>query len=291
MIESVDLKKSFGDKVVYDGANFKIEDGSICGLVGINGAGKSTLLRILSGVLRADAGSIFIDDERVFNNEVVKRDIFFLSDDPYFDANVTGRKIGKLYSAFYPFDEGVFKRYTDLFKLNIDKPIRNFSKGMKRQIFISAALACRPKYLFLDEAFDGLDPLARLEFKRGIIELQEAGSTVIIASHSLRELEDICDSFILIDEARVKSFGKLLAALENIFKLQLAFKGEVEEGDLPFKCLNFTKVGRVITVVARGNKEEALESLAALSPIIVEEIPMDFEDMFIEEVQSRGYLK
>lgn len=291
MIESVDLKKSFGDKAVYDGANFKIEDASICGLVGINGAGKSTLLRILSGVLRADAGSVFVDDERIYDNERIKRDIFFLSDDPYFDANVTGRKIGKLYSAFYDFDFGIFTRYTDLFKLNIDKPIRNFSKGMKRQIFISAALACRPKYLFLDEAFDGLDPLARLEFKRGIIELQEQGSTVIIASHSLRELEDICDSFILIDEARVKCFGKLLTALDNIFKLQLAFSGEVKKEDLPFECLNFSQVGRVITVTARGNKEEAVEKLEAMHPLIVEEIPMDFEDMFIEEVQSRGYLK
>ena len=291
MIESIDLKKCFGEKCVFECANFKIDDGSICGLVGINGAGKSTLLRILSGVLRADAGNVFIDDERVYDNEKVKRGIFFLADDPFFDSNVTGNKIAQLYSVFYDFDDNVYKHYTSFFKLPLDKPIRNFSKGMKRQIFISAALACHPKYLFLDEAFDGLDPLARLEMKRGIIEMQQSGATIVIASHSLRELEDICDSFILIDEAKIKCFGKLTSALENIFKLQLAFKQDIEREDLPFECMTFVKTGKVITIVVRGNKQETLDKIKEMSPLISEEIPMDFEDMFIEEVQSRGYLK
>lgn len=169
--------------------------------------------------------------------------------------------------------------------------MRNFSKGMKRQTFVAAALACKPEYLLLDEAFDGLDPLARLEFKRGLIKLQETGTTILIASHALRELEDICDSFVLIDNNTVKVCGKIENALDNIFKLQLAFEENLEPSDLPFKYVSAEKNGRVITVVVRGDKERIKETIAALKPLIMEEIPMDFEDMFIEEVTERGYLK
>lgn len=291
MITIRNLSKSFGAKVVYRNADITVESGSICGLIGINGAGKSTLLRIVGGVMRGDTGSVLIDGEPVYDNQAVKKKIFFLPDDPYYDSNVTGNKLRALYRTFYPFDDEVFEAYCRTFALQLDKPIRNFSKGMKRQLFIAAALACRPEYLLLDEAFDGLDPLARLEFKRGIIRLQEKGSTIVIASHALRELEDICDSFILIDDTEVKVCGKIESALSDIFKLQIAFARDVTEADLPFACVHFTKSGRVITAVGRGNKEEVLKKLSAMEPILLEEIPMDFEDMFIEEVQSRGYLK
>ncbi len=291
MINIYKLSKRFGNKVVYDNADITVESESICGLVGINGAGKSTLLRLLSGVLKPDSGCILIDGDPVYDNPKVKKDIFFLPDDPYYDSGVTGMKLRELYKTFYPFDDEVFQSYTTKFNLNMQSPIRNFSKGMKRQLFIAAALACSPKYLFLDEAFDGLDPLARLEFKRGLIKLQESGSTVIIASHSLRELEDICDSFVLVDNNAVKVCGKIENALENMFKFQLVFANDVEAADLPFECVQFTKTGRVITAVGRGKAEEAKARLEAMNPVVMEEIPMDFEDMFIEEVQSRGYLK
>ncbi len=291
MIRIFHLTKRFGEKTVYENADITVEDGSICGLVGINGAGKSTLLRIVGGVMQADEGTVLIDDEPVYDNEAVKKKLFFLPDDPYYDTGVTGEKIRKLYKTFYDFDSDIFYQYADQFALDLKKPIRNFSKGMKRQLFIAAALACRPQYLFLDEAFDGLDPLARLEFKRGLIQLNESGSTIVIASHSLRELEDICDSFILVDHANVKVCGKIENALGNIFKLQLAFEENIEAKDLPIEYIRAELSGRVFTVVARGNVEEAKAKLARLHPIIMEEIPMDFEDLFIEEVQSRGYLK
>lgn len=162
---------------------------------------------------------------------------------------------------------------------------------MKRQLFISVALACRPEYLFLDEAFDGLDPLARLEFKRGLIKMPENGCTVIIASHSLRELEDICDSFILIDETNVRVSGNIEKALSNIFKLQLAFRENIQPENLPFEYIRAEVSGRVITVVARGNKAEITAKISEMKPLIMEEIPMNLEDLFIEEVQERGYLK
>lgn len=287
MITAKGISKAFGDKTVFSRADISVADGSICGLVGINGAGKSTLLRILAGVITADEGVAEMDGEPVFENKKIKSRLFFLSDDPYYDYNITGERLKKFYSALYDFDGALFDDYIKKFGLDVKKPIRNFSKGMKRQMFISAALACKPQYLLLDEAFDGLDPLARLEFKRGLIELQGSGATVIIASHSLRELEDICDSFILIDRNTVKVCGRIEDALDDIFKLQLVFEGDVTERDLPFECVRFDKLGRVITVVAHGDKDELVAKLDALKPLVVDEIPMDFEDYFIEEVSRR----
>lgn len=291
MIDVINLCKSYGKNNVLINANLKIGDGTIFGLVGINGAGKSTLLRLLSGVMQADSGQILINGEEVYENENIKKDIFFLPDDPYYTTNLTGNQQATFYKNFYEFDDNIFKSYIEKFSLDPNKPIRNFSKGMKRQIFISLALACRPKYLFLDEAFDGLDPLARLEFKRGLIELQEQGTSVVIASHSLRELEDICDSFALLDGHVVKAYGKIDNELSKLNKYQLVFATNIEQKDLPFECIHFEKTGRVIKVVVRGDSEEVRAKIDAMKPLIVDEIPMDFEDLFIYEVGERGYIK
>ncbi|MDE7463465.1 MAG: ABC transporter ATP-binding protein [Clostridiales bacterium] len=286
MITASGINKSFGSKVVFDGADVSVADGSICGLVGINGAGKSTLLRIICGVLNTDGGEVTVDGKRAFDNPDVKRDMFFLADNPFFDYGMTGEKLRAFYKTVYDFDDGIYDGYVQKFGLDLKKPIRNFSKGMKRQIFVAAAFACKPKYLLLDEAFDGLDPLARLEFKRGITDLQKAGCTVIIASHSLRELEDICDSFILIDASEVKVCGKIEDAFDDIIKLQVVFDHEVNESELPFPCMRFTRVGRVINVVARGDKQELYDKLNAMNPLLIDEVGMDFEDYFIEEVRK-----
>lgn len=291
MIEVSNLSKSYGNNSVLVNANMTIEDGDVFGLVGINGAGKSTLLRLLSGVMRADGGAVIIDGENVYENEKIKKGIFFLPDDPYYTMNLTGNQQAEFYKNFYAFDDKVFNYYVEKFSLNPTKPIRNFSKGMKRQLFISLALACKPKYLFLDEAFDGLDPLARLEFKRGLIELQEGGASVVIASHSLRELEDICDSFALIDGKGVKAYGKIDGELSKLSKYQLVFERETTQEDLPVDCIHFEKTGRVIKIVVRGDAEKTRAALEAMKPLVLDEIPMDFEDMFIYEVGERGYLK
>lgn len=291
MIDVFHISKSYGKNKVLIDACLQVGDGDIFGLVGINGAGKSTLLRMMSGVMRPDEGKILFDGEDVYENEKVKKEIFFLPDDPFYTMNLTGNQQAAFYKNFYDFSEENFGYYTDKFSLNVNKPIRNFSKGMKRQMFISLAIACNPKYLFLDEAFDGLDPLARLEFKRGLIELQEKGTSVVIASHSLRELEDICDSFALLDGHSVKAFGKIDNALSRLSKYQLVFERNVERDDLPFECVHFEKTGRVIKIVVRGDLEETRAQIDAMNPLIVDEIPMDFEDLFIYEVGERGYLK
>ena len=169
MIEIKHLSKSFGDKKVLEDLDLVIENGKVFGLVGINGAGKSTLLRLLSGIYKADSGNIYIDGEDVYENEKVKKNIFFLPDEPYYAANTTPLSLISLYETFYELDKEVYLNYLNGFALPLKKSMHNFSKGMKRQVFIALALAIKPKYLLLDEAFDGLDPLARLTFKRALI--------------------------------------------------------------------------------------------------------------------------
>lgn len=293
MIEVKGLTKGYEDnKSVLNGVTLTVRDGSVFGLVGINGAGKSTLLRLIAGVLKKDGGQVCVDGEEVYENERVKRGIFFLPDDPYYTTNVTARGLAEMYASAYDLDETVFKEYMERFKLDERKAIRNFSKGMKRQVFVALALAVAPKYLLLDEAFDGLDPLARLVFKRGLVRLvEEKGTTAIVSSHSLRELEDVCDSYGILDKGAITCFGDLESDLSRLHKFQAAFSGEICKEDFDFECLSFTKTGRVVQLIARGDAEELAAKIRAKNPLFVEEIEVDFEEMFIGEVQTRGYLE
>lgn len=288
MIEIKGLRKSYGTKTVLENVNLTVPDASVFGLVGINGAGKTTLLRLLADVLRPDEGEIRFDGELITGNAKKRKELFFLPDDPYYAAGTTVEKLVELYKSFYSFDDELFSRYEKLFSLERRTPVRNFSKGMKRQAFAALALATRPKYLLLDEAFDGLDPLARLELKRGIISLE--GTTAVISSHSLRELEDICSGFALLDGGAVADAGDLSETLERVHKFQAAFEEPVPRERFPFECLSFESEGRVVRFVVRGEREEIVSALKALSPIFVEEIKVDFEELFLCEVKSRGYL-
>ena len=288
MIEIQGLKKSYGSKLVLDGVHLTVPDGAKFGLVGINGAGKSTLLRLIADVLRPDEGSILLDGECVTGNAKKREELFFLPDDPYYASGTTIAKLIDLYRTFYPFDRALFDKYASAFGLQLLTPIRNFSKGMKRQAFAALALACRPRYLLLDEAFDGLDPLARLELKRGLIEQEDC--TVLISSHSLRELEDICSGFALLDGGTIADAGDIHDALGKVHKFQFALEKEVRREDIPFECLSFEAEGRVARIVVRGDAENLMRMLEALHPLFVEEIAVDFEELFLCEVQKRGYM-
>lgn len=288
MIEIQGLKKSYGTKLVLDGVHLTVPDGAKFGLVGINGAGKSTLLRLIADVLRPDEGSILLDGECVTGNAKKREELFFLPDDPYYASGTTIAKLIDLYRTFYPFDRALFDKYASIFGLQLLTPIRNFSKGMKRQAFAALALACRPRYLLLDEAFDGLDPLARLELKRGLIEQEDC--TVLISSHSLRELEDICSGFALLDGGTIADAGDIHDALGKVHKFQFALEREVRREDIPFECLSFEAEGRVAKIIVRGEAEYIMRMLEALHPLFVEEIAVDFEELFLCEVQKRGYM-
>lgn len=288
MITIKGLRKSYGTKEVLSGVSLTVPDASVFGLVGINGAGKTTLLRMMADVLRPDEGTVEYDGENIAGNAKKRKELFFLPDEPYYTAGTTVEKLVALYKSYYAFDDELFARYEALFSLERRTPIHNFSKGMKRQTFAAIALACRPKYLLLDEAFDGLDPLARLELKRGIISLE--GTTAVISSHSLRELEDICSGFALLDGGAVADAGDLSETLAQVHKFQAAFEEPVPRERFPFECLSFESEGRVVRFVVRGEREEIVSALKALSPIFVEEIKVDFEELFLCEVRSRGYL-
>ena len=288
MIEIQGLKKSYGTKLVLDGVHLTVPDGAKFGLIGINGAGKSTLLRLIADVLRPDEGAILLDGESVTGNAKKCKELFFLPDDPYYASGTTVAKLIELYRTFYPFDRALFDKYASVFGLQLATPIRNFSKGMKRQAFAALALACRPRYLLLDEAFDGLDPLARLELKRGLIEQEDC--TVLISSHSLRELEDICSGFALLDGGTIADAGDIHDALGKVHKFQFALEKEVRREDIPFECLSFEAEGRVARIVVRGDAENLMRMLEALHPLFVEEIAVDFEELFLCEVQKRGYM-
>ncbi len=293
MIEVKNLSKSFDDKIVLEGLNFKIDDGKVFGLVGINGAGKSTLLRIMSDVYSPDKGEVLYDNQNVKDNENIKKDIFFLSDFPYYPKKWNIKNFLNFYNAFYNINIATFNKLLSEFKLPIKKSIHNFSKGMKRQLFISLAIAISPKYLLLDEAFDGLDPLAKLIFKKSLFEaLDNKRMTIIISSHSLKELQDICDSYGIIDEHKIICNMDMNMGNENVNAYQIVFDSEKNVKNFKdFEVVDFSKTGKVIKIVIKGDKKEVMSKLKKMKPLVLESIPLDFEDLFIYEVNKKGYVK
>lgn len=292
MIELSNVNKAFGQKVVLKHLNLTIPTGSIFGLIGPNGAGKSTLLYLLNGISQADSGSIYYDGQEVYENTEIKKDILLISDDPYFFTHATITAMCDFYKTWYPsFNEDDLYKYTDFFSLPLNKPIKDFSKGMKRQTMLAIALAIAPKYLLLDEAFDGLDPVMRLTFKRAITTLIEnKDMTVIISSHNLRELEDICDYFGILDDGMIATSGDLYEAKDHIHKIQLAFKEELDRERFDhLELLSFKKQSRVINMVVKGDIEDIKTYLYSLNPLMLEVLPVNLEEIFIYEMERKGY--
>lgn len=290
MIVINNMSHSLGEKTVLRDINLSIPDNTVLGIVGINGAGKSTLLRLLSGVYLPDMGEIRYDGKDPADAET-RRDIFFLPDDPYYTPSMTPDSLFEFYKAFHPtIDREVYERLLGIYKIALDGKVRNFSKGMRRQTFIALALAVKPRYLLLDEAFDGLDPLSRTIFKDAIISLVEEGrTTVLIASHSLRELEDFCDRFILIDANVIKSQGDIAEHVGRLCKFELAFTDAVsEEAFASLPIVSLIIKNRFVQIVLEGDGDEMRERLEALSPAVMDEMPLDFEETFIHDVRKEG---
>ena len=289
MIKIENLSHSFGKNVVLEDVNMEAKDASILGLVGINGAGKSTLLRLISGVYVPQKGTVTYDDNSPLEAET-RRDIFLLPDDPYYTNSTTCKDLFEMYRVFYPdIDKTVFDEITGHFKLPQRKAIKSFSKGMRRQAFVALAFAVAPKYLLLDEAFDGLDPLARMMFKDKLKTLiKEKGSTVIISSHALKELEDFCDSYVMIDSKHIMSSGSMLEKSMDLCKFQMAFSDQINEqtfASLPVKSLKIT--GRFATVVLEGNEYDMRAKLEELSPAVMDRLEVNFEEAFIDDIDKR----
>ncbi|MBO5052590.1 MAG: ABC transporter ATP-binding protein [Clostridia bacterium] len=290
MINVSSLTHRLGDNEVLKDVSLTVPDGCVLGLVGVNGAGKSTLLRLMCGVYLPEKGEILYDGRSPAREET-RQEIFFLPDDPYYTHISTVRSMLNMYRALYPdLDMDTYQRLVSTFALDEKKPLRTFSKGMRRQAYVAVALAVRPKYLLLDEAFDGLDPLSRKVVKGELIRLvEECGATVIISSHSLRELEDFCDSYVILHGKSVLSAGDIGEKTSRYCKFMLAFATAVP-GDL-FAGLPLVSVeqnGKFVCAVFDGEAEEIEARLSAHAPAVLERQPVDFEEAFISEVEGRG---
>lgn len=291
MLKIEHVHKKLGNKTVLNDCSLTVEQGSVLGLIGPNGAGKSTLLRCIADVYQPDEGSITFKGETITQNEYLKHEILLLSDDPYYAYNASIRDMKEFYKIFYPqFNEDVYQKYLKMFKLDERKNMNNFSKGMKRQSFILMALAISPKLLLLDESFDGLDPYMRLLFKRAISDCLEAKDmTVIISSHNLRELEDICDTFAILEDNTIQTSGDIADTKDTIHKIQMAFSTVKEESDFAsFEKLHLNVSSRVVTMVAYGKLEDIMEKVNAMKPLMVDVLPVSLEEIFLYEMEKKG---
>jgi len=293
MIKACDLVKRFDELAALDSLNTIIEDGCICGLVGSNGAGKSTLLRLIAGVYQPTEGSITIDGENIYENEDIKQQIYFVPDDLYFFPGSTMDDMAKYLKKMYR--NWNQARYEDLltkFPMKRNVKLHNSSKGMRRQAALILALSCQPKYLLLDEAFDGLDPVLRLALRKLMADdVMQRGMTVLIASHNLRELEDVCDQVGLLHQGHILFQRELNDLKLGFCKVQAAFRPMVKEEELR-KVLDILKIevsGSMVSIVARGTAEEVAQKLNVMKPLFCEAVPMMLEEIFIYEMEAVGY--
>ena len=292
MIQLQGVTKRYDEKEVLQDLTLVIPDGSIFGLIGPNGAGKSTLLQILAGILKADAGTVHYDGCSIYEQPEMKEQVLLLSEEPYYFLHATANDMKTFYQAWYPsFQEERYKDYLRIFGIEDNKPLASFSKGMKRLAFLAIALAIAPKYLLLDEAFDGLDPMMRLTFKRIVCDLiEEKNMTVIISSHNLRELEDICDQFGILDHQKMETSGDVYDTKNVIHKIQVAFKQPVEEDWFQGLDVLSCKIqSKVANLVIKGDLDKIQTQIEAYHPVLFEVLAVTLEEIFIYEMERKGY--
>jgi ABC-2 type transport system ATP-binding protein len=293
MIKVENVTKRYDGILAVDRVSVEIKEGIVFGMVGTNGAGKSTLLRMISGVLKADEGSITVDEKPVFENPEAKKEVFYISDDAYYLNNGTPVDMADYYGAVYAgFNR---KRYLELLRqleLPLTRKITTFSKGMKKQVSVLLGVCAGTKYLLCDETFDGLDPVMRQAVKSIFAkEITERGLTPILASHNLRELEDICDHVGLLHKGGVLLSKDLEEMRTGIHKLQCVFENEEQEVQvlLDMDIVNKEKRGRLQTLTVRGMREEIEAKVAAANPVFFEMLPLTLEEIFISETEVVGY--
>ena len=287
MIKIDNVSKSYGDIKSLCGINAEIGSGSIYGLIGSNGSGKSTLLRIMCGIMRPDDGAVLYDGECVYENVDVKETVVYLSDDQYFMTGSTLNEMAELYASVYKsFSKERYNELLKLFGLSGTRKLSTFSKGMKKQGSILLGLSSYPKYLLCDETFDGLDPVMR-QFVKKILaeEVVTRGLTPVIASHNLREVEDICDHIGLLHESEIDQLKSGIHTIQAVFETEVPIR-ELFEG---FHIVSESKRGTLVTAVIKGEREAIEERASSLSPKFFEIIPLTLEEIFISEMEEKGY--
>ncbi len=293
MIEAKAVSKSFDGFLALNDLNMTVPRGSIYGLVGPNGAGKSTILRHLCGVYRPDSGVITVEGQPVYENPAIKERMVVIPDDVYYYGSASVREMMKFYRGMYPtFSMERFEQLAEAFpEVDAKRPIRRMSKGMQKQAAFWLAMSCCPDYLLLDEPVDGLDPVMRRQVWSLLMgDVAERGTTVLVSSHNLRELEDVCDHVGILSHGQVVIERSLSQLQGTTVKLQVAFPDGVQPG-LPqgMEVLHQSQLGRVYTYIVRGRADEVQQQVAAVHPLFVEALPLSLEEIFIYEMGGNDY--
>ena len=285
MIQVKELIKSFDGFRALDGLNIHVPKGAVYGLVGPNGAGKSTVIRHLAGIYRQDSGQVLIDGQPVYENPEIKGRIAYIPDDIFFYTQATINDMMKFYRSVYPrFSPERFEKLEELFNLDRKQPMRKLSKGMQKQAAFWLAMSQCPEVVILDEPVDGLDPVMRRQVWSALLsDVAENGTTVLVSSHNLRELEDVCDHVGIMNHGRMLVERSLSELQDNIVKIQLAFAdgGKLPEG---LEILHRSSTGRLQQLILRGSAEELTAKLSAAGPLFLDVVPLNLEEIFIYEL-------
>ena len=291
MIEVKNVVKRFDGFTALDGASLSVPTGSVYGLVGPNGAGKSTIIRHLTGIYRQDEGTVAIGGEDVWENAGLKARVAAIPDDWYYFLQSTVRDMMRFYKGFYPqFSMERYEKLKEVFSIDEKRVIRRLSKGMQKQVAFWLALSCMPDYLILDEPVDGLDPVMRRQVWSLVMgDVAERGTTGLVSSHNLRELEDVCDHVGIMDKGKVLLERSLAQLQDNMVKMQVVFRDGMTEVPPELPVLHVSRVGRIHTLIMRMNAQEAAARLAVYDPMLVDAVPLTLEEIFIYELGGADY--
>ena len=292
MLEAKHIVKTFDGFRALDGLTMTVPTGAVYGLVGPNGAGKSTIIRHLAGIYRQDSGEVLLDGQPVYEDPAVKRRMTVIGDDWYYFPQANIREMAHFFAGLYPaFSWERYEKLKQVFPLDEKMMLRRMSKGMQKQAAFWLTVCCMPEYLILDEPVDGLDPVMRRQVWSLLLgDVAERGTTVLVSSHNLRELEDVCDHVGILDHGRVLLERSLSDLQDNTVKLQVAYPG-VTEPVLPaeMQILHRSHVGRVYTYIVRGSREDILRRMQITEPVLLESIPLTLEEIFIYELGGVDY--
>ena len=294
MIQINNVVKSFDGFKALDGVNMNVKKGCIYGLVGPNGAGKSTVIRHMTGVYKPDAGEVFVDGQPVYENKEVKSKIAFIPDELFYFLQADTLDMKRYYQGIYPsFDEKKFYHMQEFFpSIDVKRNIRRLSKGMQKQVAFWLAICCNPELLILDEPVDGLDPVMRRQIWSILMsEVEEKKLTVLVSSHNLRELEDVCDHVGIMNKGKVRIERSLLELQGNISKIQVACPIGMPKVPPQYKVLHMSNTGRVYTLIVKGNPREVVNAITSEhnEPTVVDALPLTLEEIFIYEMGGDDY--
>lgn len=291
MLEAKNVVKTFDGFRALDGVSMTVPQGAVYGLVGPNGAGKSTIIRHFTGIYRPDSGEITLDGQPVYENPAVKGRMAAIPDDWYFFPQASIREMARLYAGTHPFFSwDRYHKLREVFPLSEKQPLRRMSKGMQKQAAFWLTMSCMPEVLVLDEPVDGLDPVMRRQVWSLVMgDVAQRGTTVLVSSHNLRELEDVCDHVGIMDHGKVLLERSLEQLQDNMVKLQVVFRDGVSEVPQELPVLHASRVGRIHTLIMRMNAEEATARLAVYDPMLVDAVPLTLEEIFIYELGGADY--